>query len=343
MQSQALFDSSIKRAPPSSNWLALQKNIHKISPNGMVVQSSSPRKHRKLSHLSQPTSKARSNMSINDLEAPSAIDNGESMDELRRIVLGKVTHSAERLLPGKYIAIDCEMVGVGIDGVESSLARISLVNYYGVVQLDEFVKQRERVIDYRTQHSGIRDTDMLKAKPFEEVQKTVAEILKDRIIVGHAVHNDLKALLLSHPRSHIRDTQVLAGKFKLVKSKYVALRNLVKQELNVTIQSGEHSSVVDARATMAIYRLHRKEWEKSLSRLRNNKEKTKRNSNSDCPVTIEVDQVPSGEAYDSIRSKNLVYVQGKPSGRGKRSIKGDSQWWKEVERDSWQKDGGLLG
>lgn len=30
------------------------------------------------------------------------------------------------------------------------------------------------------------------AKQFEEVQKTVAALTKDRIIVGHAVHNDLK-------------------------------------------------------------------------------------------------------------------------------------------------------
>jgi hypothetical protein len=64
--------------------------------------------------------------------------------------------------PGKYLAIDCEMVGVGIDGSESSLARVSLVDYHGVVQLDEYVKQREKVVDYRTRYSGIRDADMVK-------------------------------------------------------------------------------------------------------------------------------------------------------------------------------------
>jgi len=30
------------------------------------------------------------------------------------------------------------------------------------------------------------------AKPFEEVQKRVAALTKDRILVGHAVHNDLR-------------------------------------------------------------------------------------------------------------------------------------------------------
>jgi len=56
------------------------------------------------------------------------------------------------------------MVGVGIDGKESSLARVSIVNYHGVVLLDEIVKQRERVVDYRTQWSGIRPSDMVNGR-----------------------------------------------------------------------------------------------------------------------------------------------------------------------------------
>ena len=75
------------------------------------------------------------------------------------------------------------------------------------------------------------------------MQKQVADLLKDRILVGHAVTNDLKALLLKHPRPQTRDTQFYAGKYKVVKSKYIALRNLVKQELDLQIQEGEHSSV----------------------------------------------------------------------------------------------------
>ena len=54
------------------------------------------------------------------------------------------------------------MVGVGPNGSESSLARVSLVNYHGAVILDEYVRQRERVTDYRTFVSGIRASDMAK-------------------------------------------------------------------------------------------------------------------------------------------------------------------------------------
>lgn len=63
--------------------------------------------------------------------------------------------------PGRYIALDCEMVGVGPEGAESSLARVSLVNFHGAIQLDVFVRQRERVVDYRTEFSGVRPQDMV--------------------------------------------------------------------------------------------------------------------------------------------------------------------------------------
>ncbi|KAI0759975.1 ribonuclease H-like domain-containing protein, partial [Trametes elegans] len=193
--------------------------------------------------------------------------NEETVPQLRKMVLGQVEHSPAHKQPGKYLALDCEMVGVGLDGAESALARVSLVNFHGAVLLDAFVRPKERVVDYRTQFSGIRPSDMpATAKPFEEVQQQVADLLKDRILVGHAVHNDLKALLLSHPRSQTRDTQSLSHKHKLpsARGRRPALRHLVQTELGLAIQTGEHSSVTDARATMALFRLHRKTWEKDF-------------------------------------------------------------------------------
>jgi RNA exonuclease 4 len=114
------------------------------------------------------------------------------------------------------------MVGVGPMGRESTLARVSVVNYFGVVLMDEFVRQKERVTDWRTQWSGVRARDMINgdsyclrfstslqssyylfpAKTFEEVQGAVAELMKDRIVIGHAIQNDLKVrfvlFLLAH-------------------------------------------------------------------------------------------------------------------------------------------------
>ncbi|KAG5651583.1 hypothetical protein H0H81_008137 [Sphagnurus paluster] len=304
------------------------------------------RKRRKIQHVTSPSPEpARTSYASRPLpvhkEEPKIgledIKNGESLSALRRMVSGDIEFSENQKLPGKYLSLDCEMVGVGIDGAESSLARVSLVNFYGAIQLDEFVRQRERVVDYRTQFSGIRESDMIKAKPFDDVQKHVADLLKDRILVGHAVFNDLKALLLSHPRPMIRDTQHYAGKHKVVKSKYVALRNLVKQELDITIQSGEHSSVTDARATMAVYRLHRKEWEKGNKPL-----KTKKRKRTDAQDEDNVDEAngknaekdkmsvfPGGGRKGVSSGMTTVIRRGSTSGSGEKT-----KWWKELAGSS---------
>lgn len=63
--------------------------------------------------------------------------------------------------PGKYIALDCEMVQVTRDTEpHSSLARVSVVNFYGAVLLDDFVRQEEFVTDYVTHISGVRPSDL---------------------------------------------------------------------------------------------------------------------------------------------------------------------------------------
>lgn len=60
--------------------------------------------------------------------------------------------------------MDCEMVGVGREGKESMLARVSIVNQHGHCVYDEYVKPMEEVIDYRTKVSGIRKHDLEKGK-----------------------------------------------------------------------------------------------------------------------------------------------------------------------------------
>ncbi|KAJ7866483.1 ribonuclease H-like domain-containing protein [Mycena leptocephala] len=283
MMSKKAVSSIPNPSRPSSNWLALQKALPKPALHKRLSKSEPegvPRKRRKADHSRSPSPhsfrkamlKPLTDHGIADQEGSSMgigeTKNGESLSALRRMIFEQVEYSDLQRQPGKYIALDCEMVGVGPEGAESVLARVSLVNFHGAVQLDEFVRPRERVVDYRTEFSGVREGDMANAKPFEAVQTQVAAVLKDRILVGHAVHNDLKALLLSHPHTATRDTQYYAGKSGVVKSKHIALRKLVVQEVGATIQGGEHSSVTDARATMAVYRLHRKEWERTAPRLR---------------------------------------------------------------------------
>lgn len=164
----------------------------------------------------------------------------------------------------KYVGLDCEMVGIGIDGKENALARVSIVNSLGECLYDTFVKPSEKVVDFRTSVSGVRLYDVKDAPSYEKVQKEVHDILKGRVLVGHALQNDLKALLLSHSRRQIRDTAKYKPFRKLLKTKRPALKRLAEVVLNEKIQDGEHSSVVDARAAMKLYQLYKKDWEKSL-------------------------------------------------------------------------------
>ncbi|KAL4617437.1 hypothetical protein GN956_G21164 [Arapaima gigas] len=164
----------------------------------------------------------------------------------------------------KVVAMDCEMVGVGPDGEDSIVARASLVNQFGKCVYDKYVKPTERVTDYRTQVSGIRPKDIEDGENFLTVQKEVAEILNGRVLVGHAIHNDLKILFLDHPKKMIRDTQKYKPFKKIVKSGRPSLKLLCDKILNVKVQQGEHSSVQDAQATMRLYTLVKKEWERSV-------------------------------------------------------------------------------
>ncbi|KAH8172580.1 exonuclease domain-containing protein [Sarocladium implicatum] len=158
---------------------------------------------------------------------------------------------------GKYVAIDCEMVGVGPGGYESSLARVSIVDFHGRQVYDSYVKQRERVTDYRTEWSGISAKEMRFAREFDEVQKAVADIMADRILVGHDIKHDLDVLKLSHPARDIRDTARHHAFKKHGNSRKPALRNLARELLNIQIQEGAHSSVEDARVTMLLFRKHK--------------------------------------------------------------------------------------
>ncbi|CAN1249054.1 RNA exonuclease 4 [Linum perenne] len=177
------------------------------------------------------------------------------------------------------VAMDCEMVGVG-QANRSALGRVTLVNKWGNVIYDEFVRPMEFVVDFRTHISGIRPKDLKQAKNFPIVQKKVAELIKGRILVGHALSNDLKVLLLNHPKKDLRDSAEYPPFLKYGNREHrrKSLRHLASEFLGIDIQNGEHCPVEDARAAMLLYQKNKKEWEKfskSQTRL-NRKQQAKR-------------------------------------------------------------------
>lgn len=175
--------------------------------------------------------------------------------------------SAAAAEAGKFIAIDCEMIGVGPNpDRESALARVSIVDYNGHQLYDSFVLPKEPVTDYRTHVSGITPQLLRSARTLELVQKDVVKLLDGRILVGHAIKNDLNALLLAHPKRDIRDTSKYPPYRALSKGRSPGLKKLAQELLGITIQSGQHSSVEDARATMLLFRRDKDGFEREHAR-----------------------------------------------------------------------------
>lgn len=178
---------------------------------------------------------------------------------------------SETALPGKFVALDCEMVGVGPEpNRDSALARVSLVNFHGHQVYDSYVQvpRKLEITDYRTAVSGIEPRHLRSdvARPFEEVREDLKILLAGRILVGHAVKNDLDVLILKHDRRFIRDTSKYS-KFRAlatVPGRTPGLKLLAEKLLGVEIQVGAHSSVEDARATMAVYRTDKEGFEKEI-------------------------------------------------------------------------------
>ncbi|BFZ54288.1 3'-5' exonuclease [Savitreella phatthalungensis] len=168
---------------------------------------------------------------------------------------------------GRYVALDCEMVGVNGPPhgprEESALARVSITNYNGHTVYDTYVSppRGSKITDYRTWVSGIRPQHLYKAPSADSVKEHVRELLKGRILIGHALGNDFRVLGFSHPRHLTRDTSTFPGFKQYAKGKTPGLRVVCEAELGLKIQGGSHSSVEDAQATMALYRKYKSAFE----------------------------------------------------------------------------------
>ncbi|XP_013169092.1 PREDICTED: RNA exonuclease 4-like [Papilio xuthus] len=156
-----------------------------------------------------------------------------------------------------YIAMDCEMVG---SGNRSLLARVSLVNNFGSLVYDKYVKPTETVTDYRTFVSGIKQHHLNTGENFNTVQREVQNLIRGKILVGHSLHFDLAALGLTHPERDIRDIAKYEPFKRLNNGNTPSLQLLAQHYLNQRIQSGEHDSAEDAKVAIKVYQTGARNW-----------------------------------------------------------------------------------
>ena len=153
------------------------------------------------------------------------------------------------------VSLDCEMVLAR--GFQPKLARISITNYNGHVLLDKIIKQKAKVDDFLTDITGLNRYNIKEGVSYSSIKQKVEELLKNKIVVGHTLTNDLLALEVELDIKNLRDI----AEFKLFKKgkKRIALKELASKYLGLIIQTGVHSSVEDARAAMELYKLYEKE------------------------------------------------------------------------------------
>ena len=110
----------------------------------------------------------------------------------------------------KVVAVDCEMVET--DRWGEGLARVSIVNYYGVILMDKFViPECDQVTNYRTWVSGVRPENLKienGALKFKDAKEQAHKLLKDKIVVGHSLKHDFQVMEINDnfiPKENIRD------------------------------------------------------------------------------------------------------------------------------------------
>ena len=191
----------------------------------------------------------------------------------------------------EIVALDCEFVGIGPGGLESFLARVTMLDHAGTVLMDEYVKPSRQVTDYRTHVSGITPQVLAQHAKlcFTVARKRVLRLLKGKLLVGHGLDNDLKVLQITHPWFMIRDTACFKPYMKLKRMPVTAapnttasydasssssscdttllwcprsLKELSYEFLHREIQTAEHSSHEDALAALDLYRLVWRTWDR---------------------------------------------------------------------------------
>ena len=144
-----------------------------------------------------------------------------------------------------YVGLACEMVWVGPGGHKSSLAQVTIIDWTGKVLFNEYLR-RGKFFQY-------------------EIPTMVRRFLEDKIIVGHALDNDLEAMGIQHPWWMIRDTAKFEPFMQLRGGSLCPrkLKHLAREQLYQIIQKEgkPHSPYRDAITALDLYRTVRFQWE----------------------------------------------------------------------------------
>ncbi|KAH7923995.1 hypothetical protein BV22DRAFT_544301 [Leucogyrophana mollusca] len=185
----------------------------------------------------------------------------------QEVLVAPYSYSAHRRTrynsPQRYVSVAAQVVLTGISRDKvPMIARVSITDYRGNILLDTFVRPTQPICDYRHAETGLQFTDLMHAPFFHHVQTSVAELVKGKIIVGHAIWNFLSVMGLNHPAIDTRDLALfLPFRRTLRYHGVIALRVLVKHFMERDIGAGYEHPLEIARASIDLFRSCETLWE----------------------------------------------------------------------------------
>ncbi|KAK9881309.1 hypothetical protein WA026_015435 [Henosepilachna vigintioctopunctata] len=185
--------------------------------------------------------------SVGQFHVWSGLENGVN-DNLRGFVKTQRTIN-NWIEPGIY-SLDCEMCYT-INGME--LCRVTVVGIDGGLLYSTFVKPEYQVVDFNTRFSGVTERDVtLNGITLPEVQRDLLSFINEgTILVGHSIHNDLRALKILH--RNIVDISLIFPHHLGYPYRY-SLKQLTLNCLHKHIQSSDygHDPYEDALSSMEL-------------------------------------------------------------------------------------------
>ncbi|KAJ2866522.1 poly(A)-specific ribonuclease [Coemansia aciculifera] len=173
-------------------------------------------------------------------------------------------------LDAEFVVLEAAKMEVFGDGTRElhrppvhTLARLSVVRangglLHGVPFIDDYVAATRPIEDLATQYSGIHAGDLTpgasphKLSTMKEVYRKLRLLVDAKaIIIGHGLKHDFRVCNIVVPAAQLRDTMALFQSPSHIRP--ISLRFLYWYFERKVIQSGEHSSVEDAQATLKVY------------------------------------------------------------------------------------------
>ena len=180
------------------------------------------------------------------------------------------------------ISLHCETVRTALSGRTKTLARVTILDGLSRnLLLDEFAQIPVPVTDFCD--TGITAMDVMangcngdpsssnSTKPLSVLRSHVERLLRGRLLIGYKIEESLKALGLTHPWVHVRDTayfpaflhnKVVGGSTSVVTVR--SLDELSEEFLHKQLRPlGDRSRPVDlCHGALGLYETFRDQWER---------------------------------------------------------------------------------